>query len=131
MSITLNGTTGIISPKVNTLDLELDSKNVVERGSNANGEYVRFADGTQICTQQSPLQSVAVGAVAGFTFINSAAFVGVPRSFFTRTSDLSALDLRDGMENHSINGATVFVYNTGPAGTRQVVVFYLAIGRWY
>lgn len=25
---------------------------VVERGSNANGEYVRFADGTQICTQR-------------------------------------------------------------------------------
>lgn len=29
---------------------------IVERGSNANGEYVRFADGTQICT--SPLLPV-------------------------------------------------------------------------
>ena len=45
MPVVINGTTGIVSPKVNTLDLELDSKNVVERGSNANGEYVRFADG--------------------------------------------------------------------------------------
>jgi hypothetical protein len=24
---------------------------IIERGSNANGEYVRFADGTQICTK--------------------------------------------------------------------------------
>jgi hypothetical protein len=32
---------------------------VVERGSNANGEYVRFADGTQICTG-------AVGAGSSF-----------------------------------------------------------------
>lgn len=27
---------------------------VIERGSNANGEYVRFADGTQICTFAAP-----------------------------------------------------------------------------
>ena len=26
---------------------------LIERGSNANGEYVRFADGTQICTNQA------------------------------------------------------------------------------
>ena len=26
---------------------------IIERGSNANGEYVRFADGTQICTLTS------------------------------------------------------------------------------
>ena len=27
----------------------LSGGNIIERGSNANGEYVRFADGTQIC----------------------------------------------------------------------------------
>jgi hypothetical protein len=32
---------------------------VIERGSNANGEYVRFADGTQICTRHG----FAVGAI--------------------------------------------------------------------
>ena len=50
MTVVINGTTGITTPKLDALDLELGSKNVVERGSNANGDYVRFADGTQICT---------------------------------------------------------------------------------
>jgi hypothetical protein len=32
---------------------------VIERGSNANGDYVRFADGTQICTISSTFTSAA------------------------------------------------------------------------
>jgi len=36
---------------------------VIERGSNANGEYVRFADGTQICV--SPTLTVDVTTAAG------------------------------------------------------------------
>jgi hypothetical protein len=32
---------------------------VIERGSNANGEYVRFADGTQICTISSAFTEAA------------------------------------------------------------------------
>ena len=36
---------------------------IIERGSNANGEYVRFADGTQICV--SPTLTVDVTTAAG------------------------------------------------------------------
>jgi Protein of unknown function (DUF2793) len=38
---------------------------VIERGSNANGDYVRFADGTQICTQSVSLggATTSVGAL--------------------------------------------------------------------
>ncbi len=41
---------------------------VIERGSNANGEYVRFADGTQICTHAIPLGSIV--AAGGGTWDN-------------------------------------------------------------
>ena len=56
---------------------------IVERGSNANGEYVRFADGTQICTKGGLSQNVNQAAnnvfisagevIASFptTFINT------------------------------------------------------------
>lgn len=37
---------------------------VIERGSNANGEYVRFADGTQICTNSN---AAIVTTPAAFT----------------------------------------------------------------
>jgi len=39
---------------------------VIERGSNANGEYVRFADGTQICTMARQVTAnfnIAAGAI--------------------------------------------------------------------
>jgi hypothetical protein len=40
---------------------------VIERGSNANGEFVRFADGTQICTR-SGLSAAAVSTALGAVF---------------------------------------------------------------
>lgn len=38
---------------------------VIERGSNANGEYVRFADGTQICTNDNAAVTTAPAAFVG------------------------------------------------------------------
>ncbi|PRZ46010.1 hypothetical protein [Tritonibacter scottomollicae] len=45
---------------------------VIERGSNANGEYVRFADGTQIC-----MSEVSTSASGGVTWTFPAAFAAL------------------------------------------------------
>ena len=47
---------------------------VIERGSNANGEYVRFADGLQICTH-----GLSASASANTTWTFPAAFAAGPR----------------------------------------------------
>jgi hypothetical protein len=44
---------------------------VIERGSNANGEYVRFADGTQICTRTN-LSAANASTALGSLFRSSA-----------------------------------------------------------
>lgn len=58
---------------------------VVERGSNANGEYVRFADGTQICSRvnlTAANANTALGSLfrsaAGITWTFPAAFAAAP-----------------------------------------------------
>ena len=60
---------------------------VIQRGSNGNGEYVRFADGTQICTRSFDLGSIIAngsGTYASPYHTNagsvtySAAFVALP-----------------------------------------------------
>jgi hypothetical protein len=58
---------------------------VIERGSNANGEYVRFADGTQICTRttlSAANASTATGSLfrssASVTWTFPAAFAAAP-----------------------------------------------------
>jgi len=38
---------------------------VIERGSNANGEFIRFADGTQMCTNANSAITTAPAAFAG------------------------------------------------------------------
>ena len=50
---------------------------IIERGSNANGEYIRWADGTQVCCMVNyvtPEQSAGSGGM--FTF--PAAFIDAP-----------------------------------------------------
>ena len=53
----------------------IPSGGVIERGSNANGEYVRFADGTQICQQSAATFSYADADHLAFTWTYPAAFV--------------------------------------------------------
>nr|WP_250811688.1 pyocin knob domain-containing protein [Neorhizobium tomejilense] len=60
---------------------------IIERGSNANGEYVRFADGTQICV--SPVINVDINLANGTVFSTAgiisppypAAFAATPHPF--------------------------------------------------
>ena len=52
---------------------------IVERGSNANGEYVRFADGTQICTR---IAAVDVTSVATQSFAFARDFSAAPAVSF-------------------------------------------------
>ncbi|GGJ06696.1 hypothetical protein [Halopseudomonas pertucinogena] len=51
---------------------------IIERGSNANGEYVRFADGTQICTKTKHRIVWASAYRLGGTWTYPAAFISLP-----------------------------------------------------
>jgi hypothetical protein len=54
-----------------TQDSGVPTGAVIQRGSNANGEFVRFADGTQICTF-TPATGVACATTKGALFGNAA-----------------------------------------------------------
>ncbi|WP_332773254.1 hypothetical protein [Pseudomonas sp. ESBL1] len=61
---------------------------IIERGSNANGEYVRYADGTQICSIVMPTTSHNVSTAVGALYSSDAqtwtfpvAFSGIPAVF--------------------------------------------------
>lgn len=53
---------------------------VIERGSNANGEYVRLADGTQICTHTMP--TVATDTAFGGLYSGPVETWNFPAAFF-------------------------------------------------
>jgi hypothetical protein len=56
---------------------------IIERGSNANGEYVKFADGTLICTYNRLInRQLEVGYAFDPTVDFAASFSGYPVTTF-------------------------------------------------
>ena len=102
---------------------------IIERGSNANGEYVRFADGTQICLSEftgtstsSTLWSKALPA----NFVGSTNIFVVGAEFqqasLTRRTDFS----------YYANTTSVLLYAAdGSATTLTYPVRVISIGRWF
>ncbi len=106
---------------------------IVERGSNANGDYVRWADGTQICTADGEAQATETGtgniymAAASLAWIFPITFAAPP------------------FVGGSVQGATVRWLNasassSGQAAYRQMSSIsnsalllpkLMAIGRWF
>jgi len=105
---------------------------VIERGTNANGEYVRFADGTQICTHALTFPDVNTANGAGFssgnlTWTFPAAFAAIPP-----VSGGSGVSPNDwvGVQASSTTSAIVAIHRwTSVTGSRSVRL--MAVGRWF
>lgn len=104
---------------------------VIESGSDANGTWLRLADGTQICT--SPAFYVDVTLVAGALYRSSPLSWSFPRSF------VEAPALMQGRQNHSTAYWTVPGVATTTTGEVSAMsyqsvstrlVSLVAVGRW-
>ncbi|MCG6539191.1 hypothetical protein MCB86_03765, partial [Pseudomonas sp. KSR10] len=110
---------------------------IIERGSNANGEYVRWADGTQICT-------VAVGGIGawsaglrlsrGWTFPAPFATTTGLQAFHTHESasgaDFATSGWQSWLHNLTATAAVFGVINTGSVSQSGSIQRQTAIGRW-
>ncbi|MCL4674607.1 MAG: hypothetical protein KJZ59_00905, partial [Pararhodobacter sp.] len=110
---------------------------VIERGANANGEYVRLADGTQICTRS--ILIATAGATSTSDHVFPAAFFGVPRfsainiDFEVGGPDVAARAALNSTKSVTTNPGLWRVrfrdYASGDIGSLPFTLF--AIGRWY
>lgn len=102
---------------------------IIERGSNANGEYVRFADGTQICRSLVRLTWTAStnSAVATWTYPSS--FISTPlvtgSSLGGNAIYMATLTYNNGNSTSDVLGR----FQTTQSVSRDVSA--IAIGRWY
>lgn len=112
---------------------------IVEPGYNANGRFVRLADGTQICWWEidhtADAISTAVGNMyAGYSFSATfpAAFTTIP---IVNITGRRASDSIVGAALRGTPGLTSFTYNLWAAAatgaTLSKSISYEAIGRWY
>lgn len=108
---------------------------VIQRGSNANGEFVRFADGTLICTYSvSTSLAIDIAHLGGFrcaaqTWAYPSAFVAAPSvgvlaRNLTALGGISANTPGTGSMQWAVTAVT-----SQTAATREVAL--TAIGRWF
>lgn len=96
---------------------------IIERGSNANGEYIRWADGTQICTH-----SVTTSASGAVVWTFPASFSATPRIYGhaqSSTAGVFSTTAFPGVNAVEVHG---WIHD----GSRFVSANYmLAVGRWF
>lgn len=106
---------------------------IIERGSNANGEYVKFADGTMWCwgIKEVSFQS---GTNYQFPITFPAAFIdGKIAGYACHYSSPSAfMILRNLQPSTTGSGATWYVFpaNNGTPSSTPVNYHWHDIGRW-
>ncbi|WP_111639998.1 pyocin knob domain-containing protein [Marinomonas shanghaiensis] len=127
---------------------------IIERGSNANGEYTKFADGTMICSRTVVLQSgfptsLDSKSVIDDSFVTPATFINTPSVQLTATALTTGNggSARKAMSAWIRDQATSIVSTPNTFFSRhgvlmkleerqfnepdRAVLFFTAIGRWY
>ena len=110
---------------------------IIERGSNSNGEYIKFADGTMICTFHG---TAVTGSYARVTWSYPQAFLNSVIAT-TTTNYKDGGDIRGrtvGVSEVYSSSSTRFIYKgVGDSDTSSIPsnltinVQHFAIGRWY
>lgn len=111
---------------------------IIERGSNANGDYIKFADGTLICTSTNRVANFVNASNINFSWVYPIAFVAsvpainvnIASSTVTTQRQITAVCAY----SRSVVSALCAVLSIGQFVAADASAMYLdvcAIGRWY
>ncbi|ULB10741.1 hypothetical protein ORIO_12590 [Cereibacter azotoformans] len=109
---------------------------IIERNSNANGEYVRFADGTQICTHSFPGVAVTTSVNSGSLYSGSVPDWTFPAAFVLHSGHARGgrlVNAPAGVAVHlpygsATSATSIRAYATASVASTDVAVW--AFGRW-
>lgn len=109
---------------------------IIEQGTNANGYYVRYADGTQLVAMVPAVVSKTIDTAlfGGFRSAETvdtfpAAFIAVPTAFSVNSRSLTGFGAALFSATATTIGTVVTSITTQAASNRGVYI--IAIGRWY
>lgn len=106
---------------------------IIQRGSNTNGEFVRFADGTQICWATIAVPTMTIDQAFGAGFMSSSYAYPYAAEFIGFTS-VNLIHSQGTQFNTSGGGQSVTTRFYSPvvrSGDASARIGYLAIGRWF
>lgn len=109
----------------------------IERGSNANGRYVRFADGTQLCNRPDLVfggsESDPAGTIRSVPWVFPAAFSEVPTVTASPPYYGDAATFIGNYGGSSTTGTSVpsLAIRLNSTGVGAVALSTAALGNWY
>ena len=107
---------------------------IIESGSNANGNYIKYADGTMICTKKVEFSNIAITNTWGSFYESTSLDIGSYAVPFISTPAISLTSLYPNfVEKFGDTSATGWghIYACKPrSATENVAVDCIAIGKW-
>ena len=135
-------TTPVNATNLNTLQTNVETaiSGVVDAGSNANGYYIKYADGTMICTGRRETDTITWTADGSAYIAGVFNFANFPQTFYAAPYVSKSIEYVTPSSRYiSINGQTA-PSTTNPGGfnlqtywnatNTNARVVYVAIGRW-
>ena len=113
---------------------------IIERGSNANGEYVKYADGTMICTAFIGNVTVSVAATSQEVFVYpfAATFTVEPIFLVSGQATNASGNIRVatitgalGPSNQTTEGRVLVTNNSASTVENMRRLSFSVVGRWY
>lgn len=106
----------------------IDARAIFERGSNANGEYVKYADGTMICWHSFTTTTSSTTTPWSFP----AAFISTSSLSVTGSSATASTSVRlFSSGSQTVTGVQVQVVDGSGSRINTASLSALAIGRWF
>jgi len=111
---------------------------IIEKGSNANGNYTKFADGTMICFKRLDLSSPISNAI-GSVFFSSIASTDMPAVFYGAIPVFSVCHedptgltwTAVGLGGSTSKFPGFFLISPSSIPTRSYTANLVALGRWF
>lgn len=121
--------------------LFIDGHEIVENGSNSNGTYTKFADGTMICRHvltsgvgNNASGNVFLGTLPNWTypatFIEAPQLSGMPRYVIVGGPSCIGITRITGVQPNGLHAQTLYVVYSATSTAVQIQVDIVAIGRW-
>lgn len=113
----------------------LASGAIIERGSNANGSYIKFADGTLICTYNATVTDQAITTAYGTLFTGTRTWT-FPHVFVGTTAVMTQGKWSTQASWNTVGSATTtavtvyFLDIASRATGSNTALNFIAIGRW-
>lgn len=112
---------------------------IVESGSNANGSYIKWSDGTMICTKRVSLSDIPLTATWGVLYDSGSTNIDLGNYAQSFVGENPILSLQvasangcwvEGIYDNSLSHIAKIVLCSGTSKTVSILLDIIAIGRW-